>query len=46
MRVEEHVLLLPRGKRSIRFRPALGITDEELDTVLVSLGRVLKGISS
>jgi L-lysine 6-transaminase len=41
LRVEERVLLLPCGTRSIRFRPSLAVTEDELDLGLAALDRVL-----
>jgi L-lysine 6-transaminase len=38
---EEHVLVLPCGERSIRFRPALDITEPELEFGLAALDRTL-----
>jgi L-lysine 6-transaminase len=38
---KEHVLVVPCGERSIRFRPALNITTEELGFGLAALDRVL-----
>ncbi|HEY2174022.1 MAG TPA: L-lysine 6-transaminase [Mycobacteriales bacterium] len=38
---EEHVLVLPCGGRSIRFRPPLQITEDELEVGLKALDRVL-----
>lgn len=41
---DEHVLALPSGPRAIRFRPALSVTGDELDTAIAALGRVLDSI--
>jgi len=41
MREQEKILLLPCGPRSIRFRPALTISTEELSTGLKGLDRAL-----
>ena len=38
---EEHVLVLPCGERSIRFRPALDATEPELEFGLAALDRTL-----
>jgi L-lysine 6-transaminase len=38
---EEHVLVLGCGERSIRFRPALNVTEQELEFGLTALARVL-----
>lgn len=40
LREEEHVLCLPCGSRSIRFRPALSVTADDLDSATAALGRV------
>jgi L-lysine 6-transaminase len=41
LREEEHVLLLGCGTRSIRFRPALTVTPDELVAGVAALDRVL-----
>lgn len=41
LRDEERTLCLPCGTRSIRFRPALSVTAQELDTATAALDRVL-----
>lgn len=41
LREDEHVLCLPCGPRSIRFRPVLSVTAGELDAAVAALGRVL-----
>jgi len=41
---EEHVIVLPCGGRSIRFRPALDITERELQFGLAALDRVLASL--
>ena len=38
---EDHVLVLPCGERSIRFRPALNVTKSELEFGLAALDRAL-----
>ena len=38
---EEHVLVLGCGERSIRFRPALNVTEQELEFGLTALDRAL-----
>jgi L-lysine 6-transaminase len=45
MREQEKILLLPCGERSIRFRPALTITTEELATGLKGLDRGLSQLA-
>ncbi|MBO0830206.1 MAG: aminotransferase class III-fold pyridoxal phosphate-dependent enzyme, partial [Streptosporangiales bacterium] len=38
---DEHVVVLPCGERSIRFRPALSVTEDELRTATSALDRAL-----
>ena len=45
LREDEHVLLLGCGTRSIRFRPALTVTSDELAEGVAALGRVLASAS-
>ncbi|UYM06002.1 L-lysine 6-transaminase [Solicola gregarius] len=40
---EQHVLALPSGERSVRFRPALSISRDELGVALTALDKVLAG---
>ncbi|MFE0514875.1 L-lysine 6-transaminase [Streptomyces sp. NPDC058964] len=44
LRTEEQVIALPCGERTVRFRPALSITQEELGIALRALDRVLAGL--
>ena len=44
LRVDEHVLVLGSGPTSIRFRPALTVTSDELDRALAAIGRVLASV--
>ncbi|MFF4504251.1 L-lysine 6-transaminase [Streptomyces sp. NPDC001401] len=44
LRTEEQVIALPCGERSVRFRPALSITRDELGIALRALDRVLAGL--
>ncbi|MFI7403976.1 L-lysine 6-transaminase [Streptomyces sp. NPDC049541] len=44
LRTEEQVIALPCGERSMRFRPALSITQDELVLALRALDRVLAGL--
>jgi len=44
LRVEERVLMLPCGERSLRFRPTLNVTEDELATACDALDRVLDRI--
>jgi len=41
LREEEHVIVLPSGERAIRFRPALSVTEDEMDLVADALARVV-----
>jgi L-lysine 6-transaminase len=41
MRTEEHVIMLGCGERSLRFRPALTVSEDALDAACEALGRVL-----
>ncbi len=41
LREQQRVLVLGSGERSIRFRPALTVTADELDAALAAIGRVL-----
>jgi L-lysine 6-transaminase len=43
---EQRVIVLPCGERSIRFRPALDITEQELGFGLAALDRVLGSLRS
>ncbi|AZQ39022.1 L-lysine 6-transaminase [Streptomyces cyaneochromogenes] len=44
LRTEEQVIALPCGERSVRFRPALSITQGELEVALRALDRLLTGL--
>jgi len=46
LREQEKILLLPCGPRSIRFRPALTISTEELSTGLKGLDRALSRLGN
>jgi L-lysine 6-transaminase len=41
---DEHVLALGCGSRSVRFRPALTVTDDELDQAVAAFDRVLTSL--
>jgi L-lysine 6-transaminase len=41
LRTQEHVIMLGCGDASLRFRPALTVSQQELDRVLAALDRVL-----
>jgi L-lysine 6-transaminase len=43
---EEHVIVLPCGEQTIRFRPALDVTEQELTFGLAALDRVLASLRS
>ncbi|MFI6819087.1 L-lysine 6-transaminase [Nonomuraea sp. NPDC050328] len=45
LREEEGVLVLPSGPRSVRLRPALNVTEEELDLGLTACARVLSRLA-
>jgi L-lysine 6-transaminase len=42
----EHVIVLPCGVRSIRFRPALSITEDELDEAVAAFGRSVARVTT
>lgn len=42
LREDEHVMALSCGERSVRFRPALSVSAEEIDRGCAALGRVLE----
>jgi L-lysine 6-transaminase len=42
----EHVIVLPCGERSIRFRPALSIGKDEIDEAVEALGRSVARVSA
>jgi L-lysine 6-transaminase len=44
LREDEHVLALSSGERSIRFRPALSVTAEELELAAAAVRRVLDSV--
>ena len=44
LRVDERVLMLGCGTRSLRFRPALTVTEQELAAGVAALDRVLTGL--
>ena len=45
LRDDERVLLLGSGSRSIRFRPALNVSEAELEAGVAALDRVLEGLA-
>ena len=46
LRVEEHVFVLGCGLQSIRFRPALTVSQAELDAGLDAIDRVLTRLAA
>jgi L-lysine 6-transaminase len=46
LRENEHVLTLGSGERSVRFRPALSVTLDELKQATAAVGRVLDGMEA
>ena len=44
LRRDEHVVVLGSGERSVRFRPALTVSVDELDAACAALDRVLAGL--
>jgi L-lysine 6-transaminase len=46
LREHEHVLTLSSGERSVRFRPALSVTVDELEQATAAVGRVLDGMEA
>ncbi len=39
LRSKEQVIVLPCGERSIRFRPALSVSEDEIDEAVAAVGR-------
>ena len=46
LRTEEHMIVLPCGERSIRFRPALSVSKDEIDEALGATGRSVARVSN
>jgi L-lysine 6-transaminase len=44
LRTHERVLILPAGERSVRFRPTLAVTEDELALGVAALTRVLEAL--
>jgi L-lysine 6-transaminase len=44
LRTDQHVIVLGCGTRSLRFRPALTVTEDELAAGVAALDRVLSGL--
>ena len=45
LREDERVLVLPCGSRSLRFRPSLSVTADEIDAALAAIDRVLVSLA-
>jgi L-lysine 6-transaminase len=45
MLLEEHVVILPCGEQTIRFRPPLDVTEQDLGFGLAALDRVLAALA-
>ena len=39
LRRKQHVIVLPSGERAIRFRPALSVSEDEIDEAVRAVGR-------
>jgi L-lysine 6-transaminase len=46
LRSDEHVLALSCGERTLRVRPALSVTEPEIDHGCDAVGRVLRKLAS
>jgi L-lysine 6-transaminase len=46
LRTAEHVIVLPCGERSIRFRPALSVSEDEIEEALGATGRSVVRVAS
>jgi L-lysine 6-transaminase len=46
LRTEEHVIVLPCGERSIRFRPALSVSKDEIDVAIEATHRSVVRVAS
>ena len=42
LRKKERVIVLPCGERSIRFRPALSVSEDEIDEAVAAVGRAAR----
>lgn len=40
----EHVIVLPCGERSVRFRPALSVSNDEIDEAVAALARTVSTV--
>jgi L-lysine 6-transaminase len=46
LRTEEHVIVLPCGERSVRFRPALSVSKDEIDVAIEATHRSVVRVAS
>jgi len=46
LRTAEHLIVLPCGERSVRFRPALSVSEDEIDEALGATGRSVVRVAS
>jgi L-lysine 6-transaminase len=46
LRVNERVIVLPCGERSIRFRPALSVSEDEIDEAIGATSRSVASVAS
>jgi len=46
LRRNERVIVLPCGERSIRFRPALSVTEDEIDEAVAAVGRAAQRLAA
>jgi len=46
LRTAEHLIVLPCGERSIRFRPALSVSEDEIEEALGATGRSVVRVAS
>src|SRR5215210_6083187 len=45
LRKKERVIVLPCGERSIRFRPALSVSEDEIDEAVAAMGRAAQRLA-
>jgi L-lysine 6-transaminase len=45
LRKKERVIVLPCGMRSVRFRPALSVSEDELDEAVAAVGRAARRLA-
>jgi L-lysine 6-transaminase len=45
LRKKERVIVLPCGERSVRFRPALSVSEDELDEAVAAVGRAARRLA-